>query len=35
MPKQINVLELAHGAIAEQISNELGESLIKPDGPQH
>lgn len=27
MPKQINVLELAHGAIAEQISNELGKVL--------
>ena len=27
MPKNINVLELAHGAIAEQISNELEKVL--------
>lgn len=27
MSKQINVLELAHGAIAEQVSNELGKVL--------
>lgn len=27
MPNQINVLELAHGAIAEQVNNELGKVL--------
>ncbi|ABO49719.1 conserved hypothetical protein [Desulforamulus reducens MI-1] len=34
MPEKINVLELAHGAIAEQISNELGkvlENLMDPN----
>ena len=27
MPEKINILELSHGAIAEQISNELGKVL--------